>query len=82
MRNRSRRDSPIMVLRGLEDIVAGHLIAIARDESAHVAQVTVTSLNGAAGGPELEAIRVAARLLAQRAGRFLGRDWAVREWEG
>ena len=71
----------IMVYSGLSVVVCGHLIALARDEIRQVAQVTVTPLNGSASPVAQEAVKVAASLLAQQAARFLGQDWAVREWE-
>ena len=71
-----------MVRTGLSSVVCGHLIALHRDELAQVAQVTVTPLNGATSDMGQAAIRVAAMLLAQRAARFLGSGWIVREWDG
>ena len=71
-----------MIVTGLTVAICGHLIGLDRDEANHFAQVTVTSLNGKPGRVALEAIRVAARLLAQRAARCLGHQWIIREWEG
>ena len=66
---------------GLSDTIAGHVLSVKIDEDAKTAQVTVTRINGVADPASLEAVKVAAMLLAQRAARFLGHGWIIREWD-
>lgn len=64
---------------GLSVRVAGHLIELERDELAKVAVVVVKSVP--VTQVEVEAVRVAADLLAARARRFLGQLWTVESWQ-
>lgn len=63
---------------GLSVTVAGHLIALDRNETTLTAKVVVTVINGHnVTGLEQEAVKLAADLLAERARRFLGLNWTV-----
>ena len=66
---------------GLSVTVVGHIISLDRDEKTKRATIVVTLIKGhITTGLEGPAIKVAADLLAQRARRFLGREWTVVEW--
>lgn len=64
---------------GLSVRVAGHLIELERDDASRTARVVV---NGAPVTTlEVEAVKAAADMLAERARRFLGIAWTVVPWD-
>lgn len=72
----------ITISTGLSVKVVGHRISLQRDEAKHVAVVVVVPIDGhAVTGLEGPAIKVAADLLAERARRFLSREWTVVDWQ-
>ncbi len=76
------KDANVMAIHtGLSVTVCGHLIRLDRDESAQRARIVVEVINGhVVTGLEVDAVSVAADLLAARARRFLGKKWTVEAW--
>ena len=78
------KDANVMAINtGLSVTVAGHYVYLKRDEQKQVAEVCVNVIEGhQVTGLENEAVIVAARLLAERAQRFLGRGWRIVPYSG
>lgn len=77
------RREPLAIHTGLSVTVAGYLIALERDEFNLVAKIVIKPYDDSvAGKMELDAVSVAAKLLAQRARRVLGNRWTVVEYKG
>ena len=68
---------------GLSSTVAGHVLRVVRDDQRMTAEVVVECLlpSGDITAVQMDAVDAAARLLQQRAQRFLGRQWTVLEWD-
>jgi hypothetical protein len=74
----AREPREMAIHTGLSVTVAGHVISLERDEGRKYAKLVVRVIDGhVVTGLEGEAIKAAARLLHQRAQRFLGIDWTV-----
>lgn len=73
------KDEGVMAIHtGLSVTVCGHLIELERDEYNKVARLVVKVIEGhKVTGMEGSAVNAAARLLAQRAQRFLGQNWRI-----
>jgi hypothetical protein len=73
----------IVIQTGLSVLAAGCKIGVAADPATQTASVFVWEPDGYVPTAQGEAeIRVAAALLAERAGRFLGPGWKVVPWSG
>lgn len=76
------RGAPLAINTGLSVTVSGHIVRLNRDERRKRATVVVELLSKRLPTEvEMEAVSVAAKLLAARARRFLRAEWEVTEWE-
>lgn len=82
--NNLPRDPRVMaIFSGLSVTVHGYMVELERDTVAKVATVKVRRIaHYPETGLEKPALLIAAKLLAQRAQRFLGKPWRVVPWEG
>lgn len=73
------KDTSVMAIHtGLSVTVAGHLIALERDEYNKTAKLVVSVIEGhEVTGLESSAVNAAAELLYRRAQRFLGQNWKI-----
>lgn len=73
----------LVIHRGLSVIVCGHVIDLTYDDGQQIATIVVKPkkpVDGAVSVEDTETITQAAKLLAHRAQRFLGKSWTVVEW--
>ena len=74
-------DGILVIHKGLTAIVHGCLIDLDQDHERRVATVCVRPVDQSMPvGAELDEVKEAADLLADRAKRFLGRGWNIIRW--